>query len=106
MSTTQVHITIQELDNWSRETFGHGKDHYKYIDTFVTTMEQFPPRGLQQKLRPLVVDEAVSPEDIVLRLTDETTGEEFYFNPTLDKIYKLVYQPVEVDTDMLQGLLS
>lgn len=105
MSTTQIHITLQELDQWSNQTFNFGRSNYKHISTFIEVMEQFPPRGLQQKVRPLVVDEGVDPEDLVFWITDPE-GEIFPYNPRLSEIFKLVYEPVSVDNSVLQELLS
>lgn len=106
MSTTQIHITLQELDQWSHQTFNFGLDNYKHVDTFVQVMEQFPPRGLQQKVRPLVVDEGVDPEDLVFWITDPESGDIRHYNPALSCIFKLVYEPVHVDTEVLNQLLN
>ena len=102
MSTTQVHITLEELDKWSRKTLNFGRDRYIHLETFIQTMEQFPPSGLLTRVRPLVVDEAVDPEDLVFWIKDEETGETHAYNPNLGRIFSLVYE--RVDPKELEGL--
>jgi len=104
MSTTQIHITLKQLNEWSESTFNFNASAYKTLEGFISTMELFPPRGLQFHVRPLIVDEAVNPEDLVFWVTDENTGEVHHYNPKLDEIFSTVYTPVAVDNSVLEGL--
>lgn len=106
MSTTQLHITLKQLDEWSNATFNFGIDNFKHTDTFVSTMEMFPPRGLQRLVRPLIVDEGVSPGDLVFWVVDEVNNDVFHFNPTLNEIFKLVHEPVDDIPVDIQKIIS
>tara|TARA_R110001592_G_scaffold290371_1_gene559492 strand:- start:94 stop:411 length:318 start_codon:yes stop_codon:yes gene_type:complete len=105
MSAIQIHITLQQLNEWSRDTFGFDQTSYKVLESFVSTMEMFPPRGLQSHVRGLIVDEAVDPEDIVFWLMDDSTDELHHFNPKLAEIFKGVYIPVSVDPSVLENII-
>ena len=105
MSTIQIHITLQQLNKWSLDTFEFDQTSYKTLESFVSTMELFPPRGLQSHVRSLIVDEAVNPEDIVFWLMDENTDELHHFNPRLVEIFKYVYTPVNVDSSILENII-
>ena len=104
MSTTQIHITLKQLNEWSKSTFDFNATAYKTLDSFLSTMEMFPPRGLQFHVRPLIVDEGVNPEDLVFWVTDENTGELHHYNPKLDGIFSTVWDKVEVDDSVFEGL--
>ena len=67
MNTVQVKYTLQELSKWSKKSTGIS------LDTL---------------LRPLIVDEAIDIEDIIITIVDEDTGEEYRYNPVLDAVFK------------------
>lgn len=78
---------------------------YKTIERFINTMEICPPLQLMKRLRRLVVDEAVDPEDIVTWIVDDSTGRQHAYNIRLSEIFKSVYEPVEVDDTLLEGII-
>lgn len=104
MSTTQIHITLDQLNEWAIENGRQPSTKYKNIQYFLNTMEVVPPKQLMRQLRSLVVDEAVSPEDIVIWVTDGH-GEQYAYNIRLSEIFKLVYTPVDVDESIIENLL-
>jgi len=106
MSTTQLHITLKQLDEWSNITFNFGIDNFKHIETFIQTMEMFPPRGLQNMVRPLIVDEGVAPENLVIWVVDDGVNDVYHFNPALDKIFELVYEPVTTEIVDIQKIIN
>lgn len=104
MRTTQLHITLQELNNWNSINGHPTSDRYKDVENFIYTSEMAPPKQLISKIRPLVVDEAVDPESIVMWVKDESTDELYRFNPRLADIFKLVFESVDVDKSVLEGI--
>jgi hypothetical protein len=50
------------------------------IKAYLARVEDFPPVRLIRRLRPLVIDEAVSPKDIVIFIVDPDNGRHFHFN--------------------------
>lgn len=105
MSTTQLHITLDQMNAWALENGRAESTKYKDIQYFINTMEVVPPRQLMRQLRRLVVDEGVDPEDIVTWITDDDSNEQHAYNIRLSEIFKLVYTPVDVDTSVLDGLV-
>ena len=105
MSTTQLHIRLDQMNEWADINGRKNSSKYKDIQYFINTMEIVPPKQLMRQLRRLVVDEGVHPEDIVTWITDEQTGEQHAYNIRLSEIFKLVYTPVTVDSSVLDGLV-
>ena len=105
MSTTQLHITLDQMNVWAEINGRVPSTGYKNIDRFINTMEICPPLQLIKRLRRLVVDEAVDPEDIVTWIVDESTGEQHAYNIRLSEIFKYVYEPVNVDNALLEGIV-
>jgi hypothetical protein len=104
MSTTQLHITLDQMNVWAGINGRVPSTGYKNIDRFINTMEICPPVQLMKRLRRLVVDEGVDPEDIVTWIVDEYTGEQHNYNIRLSEIFKSVYEPVVVDKTLLEGI--
>ena len=89
MNTVQVRYTLQELSKWSKKSTGISLDSFNGdIDYFLRTSEEVPPMRLDRLLRPLIVDEAIDIEDIIITIVDEDTGEEYRYNPVLDTVFK------------------
>lgn len=105
MSTTQLHITLEQLDIWAVENGRQPSSKYHDIQNYINTMEICPPRQLTRQLRRLVVDEGIDPDDIVMWIDDEQASEQYNYNIRLAEIFKLVYTPVEVDKSVLNGLI-
>ena len=105
MSTTQLHITLDQMNIWAEINGRVPSTGYKNIDRFINTMEICPPLQLMKRLRRLVVDEGVAPEDIITWIVDEQTGEQHAYNIQIAEIFKLVYTPVETDASILRGLI-
>jgi len=104
MSTTQIHITLEQLNEWAIENGRQPSTKYKNVQYFLNTMEVVPPKQLMKQLRSLVVDEAVSPEDLVIWVSDKH-GEQYTYNIRLSEIFKLVYTPVNIDKSIIKDLL-
>ncbi len=104
MSTTQLHITLDQMNIWAEINGRVPSTKYHNIDRFINTMEICPPVQLMKRLRRLVVDEGVDPEDIVTWIVDENTGEQHAYNIRLSEIFKSVYEPVVVDKTLLEGI--
>ena len=89
MNTVQVKYTLQELSKWSKKSTGISLDTFNGdIEYFLRTSEEVPPMRLDRLLRPLIVDEAIDIEDIIITIVDEDTGEEYRYNPVLDAVFK------------------
>ncbi len=88
MKTIQVKFTLEEINEWSKKSTGISLDTFKgNVEAFIRVSQQVPSFRLQRRLRPLIVDEAIDPEDIVIMVVDESTGEEHSYNPPLDAIF-------------------
>lgn len=105
MRTTQLHITLEQLNNWSVQNDRAPSTDYNDINNFINTMEICPPPQLTKQLRRLVVDEGVNPDDILIWINDEVNNEQYPYNIRLADIFKLVYTPVVVDKSILDGLI-
>ena len=105
MSTTQLHITLDQMNVWAEINDRVPSTKYHNIERFISSMEISPPIQLMRRLRCLVVDEGVNPEDIVTWIVDESTGEQHAYNIRLAEIFKLVHEPVDVDHKVLEGLI-
>ena len=105
MSTTQLHITLDQMNIWAEINNRAPSTKYHNIERFINSMEVSPPRQLMKRLRKLVVDEAVDPEDLVLWIVDEDNNDQHAYNIRLADIFKLVYEPVDVDNSVLNGLI-
>jgi hypothetical protein len=105
MSTTQLHITLEQMNEWASINGRAPSTKYKDIQYFISTMEVVPPKQLMKQLRRLVVDEGVDPEDIITWIMDEEKDEQHAYNIRLSEIFKLVYTPVVVDNCVLDGLI-
>lgn len=88
MKTVQVRFTLEEINEWSKASTGISLDTFKgNVEAFIRISQQVPSFRLQSRMRPLIVDEAIDPEDIVIIVVDEETGEEHYYNPPMDDIF-------------------
>ena len=88
MKTIQVRFTLEEINEWSKKSTGISLDTFKGdVEAFIRVSQQVPSLRLQRRLRPLIVDEAIAPEDIVIMVIDEASGEEYYYNTPLDAIF-------------------
>jgi len=105
MSTTQLHITLDQMNIWAEINGRAPSTKYKDINFFINTMEVCPPKQLMRRIRRLVVDEGVNPEDVITWIMDESTGDQHAYNIRLSEIFKLVYTPVDVDQSVLEGLI-
>lgn len=105
MSTTQLHITLDQMNIWAEINGRVPSAKYHNIERFINSMEISPPRQLMKRLRRLVVDEAVAPEDLVLWIVDEDSAEQHAYNIRLSEIFKLVYEPIDIDNSVLNGLI-
>ena len=95
MKTIQVRFTLDEINEWSKASTGISLETVKGdVEAFLRLSQQVPSFRLQRRLRPLIVDEAVTPDDIIIIVVDETTGEEHYYTPPMDRIFNgLVPKP-------------
>ena len=50
------------------------------IPTYLKKAEDLPPRWLRRALRPLVIDEAISPVDILIYMVDATSGRRYVYD--------------------------
>lgn len=105
MSTTQLHITLDQMNIWAEINNRVPSTKYHNIERFINSMEISPPPQLMKRLRRLVVDEAVPPEDLVLWIVDEEKQEQHAYNIRLSEIFKLVYESIDVDKSVLNGLV-
>jgi len=90
--TFQVRFTLEEIAKWSKKAWNFDVETYAKVSAdpkaaFIKYSEMFPPCRLLTKLRPLIVDEAVDPNDLVIIVVDEETGVEYSYNPPLDSIF-------------------
>ena len=104
--TTQIHLTLEQLDDWSRENNHHTSLDYTNVENYIWTCSMRPPKQLLRRLYKLVHDEAVAPEDIVIWITDDSTGEQYNYNPRIVDIFSHVHEPVHVETAVLSGLFD
>lgn len=104
MNSIPLHITLSQMDEWAIKNDLQPSTKYNNIEFFISTMEICPPKQLMRKIRRLVVDEGVNPEDIITWITDEDGTPTHSYNIRLAEIFKYVYQPVEVDTSVLEQL--
>lgn len=104
--TTQIHITLEQLDKWSLDNGHNTSKKYANIENYIWTCSMRPPKQLLRRLYKLVHDEAVDPMDIVLWVTDETTGEQYSYTPRIVDIFSHVHEPVHVETAELSGLFN
>jgi hypothetical protein len=79
-----IEYTLQELEAGTIESMGFDRNSFTgdkgSIKAYLIRAEDFPPVRLIQRLRPLVLDEAVAPKDIVISIVDSDNGRHFYYN--------------------------
>ena len=79
-----IEYTLQNLETGTLESMGFDRNSFTgdkgSIKAYLVRAEDFPPVRLIQRLRPLVLDEAVAPKDIVISIIDSDNGRHFYYN--------------------------
>jgi hypothetical protein len=81
---TPIHLkfNLREFEAWSKKSTGLSLETFVGdVVHFLKTMEEVPPMRLDRILRPLIVDEGVAADDLVLTVVDEETGKEYRYNP-------------------------
>ena len=79
-----IHLkfNLRELEAWMAKSTGISLKTFKgRVPSFIRVAEDCPPFRLQTILRPLIIDEAVDADDLILTVVDEETGEEHHYNP-------------------------
>ncbi len=79
-----IEYTLQQLEAGTIESMGFDRNSFiedkGSIKAYLARAEDFPPVRLIHRLRPLILDEAVAPKDIVISIVDSDNGRHFYYN--------------------------
>ena len=79
-----IEYTLQNLETGTLESMGFDRNSFiedgGSIKAYLARAEGFPPVRLIHRLRPLIIDEAVAPKDIVISIVDSDNGRHFYYN--------------------------
>lgn len=81
---TPIHLkfNLREFEAWAKKSTGLSLETFAGdVVHFLKTMEEVPPMRLDRILRPLIIDEGVAVDDLVLTVVDEETGKEYPYNP-------------------------
>ena len=79
-----VQYALDDLEAGTLESMGFDRNSFiedgGSIKAYLARAEGFPPVRLIHRLRPLIIDEAVAPKDIVISIVDSDNGRHFYYN--------------------------
>jgi hypothetical protein len=80
----EIEYPLEELEAGTLISMGFDRNSFSMdggdVRRYLKRAEDFPPRSLLRKLFPLVVEEAVCPEDISLRIVDWSNGRKYFYD--------------------------
>jgi hypothetical protein len=94
MTTYNLNISLEQLIQWADDekmlTSLKPKVRRHLIESgeIVRYLEGFFPLAVIKRCSRMIIDEGVDVNDIVLKVIDESTGEEHPYNPPLEAVYK------------------
>ena len=89
-----IYITLAQMDEYAIENGRQTHESYDRVEKFIRSMEKVPPVELLSRFRPLILDEGICPDDLILWVLDEDTGEQYRCALRLMDIFGLVWKPV------------
>ncbi|MBT6957820.1 MAG: hypothetical protein HN996_05310 [Opitutae bacterium] len=79
-----IEYSLQELEAGTIESMGFDRNSFiedeGNIKAYLARAEDFPPVRLIHRLRPLIIDEAVAPKDMIISIVDSDNGRHFHYN--------------------------
>jgi hypothetical protein len=79
-----IEYALEGLEAGTLESMGFDRNSFiedeGNIKAYLARAEEFPPVRLIHRLRPLIIDEAVAPKDIVISIVDSDNGRHFHYN--------------------------
>lgn len=94
MTTYNINISLNQLIEWAddEELLKSLKPRVRrsLIESgeIVKYLEGLFPLAVIKRCNRMIVDEGVDVNDVVLKVIDESTGEEYAYNPPLEQVYK------------------
>ena len=94
MTTYKINISLNQLIEWAdnEEMLKSLKPRQRrrLIESgeIVKYLEGFFPLAVIKRCNRTIIDEGVDVQDVVLTVIDESTGEEYAYNPPLEQVYK------------------
>jgi hypothetical protein len=82
----QVEFTFEQLVEWGEKSPGLKLGNHT-PEAYIKLMEDFPPPEVFNNVRPSIIEEGVSANDITITIVNEQTGDRYNFNPGLDLVF-------------------